>query len=216
MLSVNAYGNSFIINENDKFECSWSEGNYLIKILKKYDDKYIVIQKKLNDKYYVHFGSLNGKYLEFLWSIKKDFLTSEMIIKKNDKYLNLVFVVKPTIEQARNFESKKSKFDNKKFDKIQILDLSEDELKNEIDVHNSKLSIFNEIFSSKENIKQFVNTSEINCRKDRSSKEEEGVPPDVQQYLQYKACLRKIKKDQVPIELRAEEEKKCLNLHYPK
>ena len=52
--------------------------------------------------------------------------------------------------------------------------------------------------------------------RDKVTDKEKDMPPDVQQYLQYRACLKKIIKEQVPIELRAEEEEKCLNVHYPK
>ncbi len=152
LLSVNTYADSFTINENDKFECSWSEGNFLITILKKYNNNYFAIQKKIDDINRVTFGSFNGEYLEFLWFINKDFLNSEMFMKENDKYLKLSLVVKPTKEQTINLESKKSKFDNKQFDKIQTLDLSEDELKNEIEVHKFKLSILHDIVGSDENM----------------------------------------------------------------
>ena len=244
LVSVNAYASSFAINENDKFECSWSEGNFLITILKKYNDNYFAIQKKIDDINRVTFGSFNGEYLEFLWFINKDFLNSELFTKENDKYLKFVLVVKLTKEQIINLESKKSKFDNKQFDKIQTLDLSEDEFKNEIEVHNFKLSIMDDIVGSDENMKkQGVTSGQVNCIKDKTAKsdlsdpaktplegkvatkkylrdsvidKEKDMPPDVQQYLQYSACLKKIEKEQVPIELRAEEEEKCLNVHYPK
>ena len=49
LLGGNAYASSFAINENDKFECSWSEGNFLITILNKYNDNYFAIQKKIKD-----------------------------------------------------------------------------------------------------------------------------------------------------------------------
>ena len=165
LLGGNAYANSFTINENDKFGCSSSGGSYLITILKKYDDNYFVIQKKLRGKY-VNFASFSSSSLEFLWFDEKGFLTAETLMQENDKYSNFMFLVNPTKEQKPSFGSKKSKFNNKRIGEIQTLDLSEDELKNEIEVHNFKLSIIGEILASEENIeKQGVDTVTVYCRK---------------------------------------------------
>ena len=94
--------------------------------------------------------------------------------------------------------------------------------------------------------KQGVTSGQVNCRKDKTAKsdlsdpaktplegkvatqkylrdkvmnKEKDMPPDVQRYLQYNACLKKIEalknEGNEGFKEFKEEKKKCLYLHYP-
>lgn len=155
--------NSFTLNENDRFGCRASGGGYVLTIKKKYSDNYFVLENKIRGRKDLMFASFGGDSLEFITIDEKKNLTTHLFTLEDDKYIDFWFLVSLTKEEIKSLDKYKSYFD---YPRKNPPKFSEEQLQNEIEVHNHRVSIIGDIMNSKEKLeKQGLATHTTYCRK---------------------------------------------------
>lgn len=156
--------NSLTLNVNDKFGCTATGGSYVLKILKKYSDNYFLLEYKRGSPQ-VAFAVLGDNSLESFWVDETNTLKVHMFMPEGDKYSDFMFLVDPTPAEVASLKFHVSKFGiDKRYYPKQIL--TDEELQNEIKVHNQRLSIVSNIMNSEEKLQnQGLITVNSFCRK---------------------------------------------------
>ena len=158
--------NSFTLNENDRFGCTAEAGSYVITIKKKFSDNYFAIENKIRGRKDLGFARLTGDSLESFWiDDQTNDLKVHLLTPEDDKYTDWWFVVSLTKEEIESLAQYNSFFYVGK-GRNYLPIFTEEQLQNEIDIHNQRVSIIGEIMNSEEKLqKQGLITVTSYCRK---------------------------------------------------
>lgn len=157
--------NSLALNVDDRFGCRATGSTYILKILNKYSENYFLLEYKIRGYPQVGFAVLSDTSLESFFVDETNVLKVHMFNRDGDKYSDFIFMVDPTPAEITSLKFHVSKFGiDKRYYPKQIL--TEDELQNEIKVHNQRLSIVTDIMGSEEKLKnQGLDAITSTCRK---------------------------------------------------
>ena len=155
--------NSSTLNIDDRFGCRATGSTYILKILNKYSENYFLLEYKIRGTPRVGFAVLSDTSLESFWVDETNVLKVHMFNRDGDKYSDFIFLAEPTPAEVASLKFHVSKF-SKLYNTKQML--TEDELQNEIKVHNHRLSIVTDIMGSEEKLKnQGLDAITSTCRK---------------------------------------------------
>tara|TARA_B100000787_G_scaffold21568_1_gene14610 strand:- start:77 stop:1153 length:1077 start_codon:yes stop_codon:yes gene_type:complete len=165
---------SLNLNENDKFACRKDGVSSIIKILEKYEDNYVILYTKFRGNKFLSFGRFTDESLEF-FSLEgaiqkgdkgKEFLTINMLTPPVDEKLSYwLFTVSLTDEERNELKKYGTKFD-RVITKIPRFNLTNEELKKEIELHDQKLAIIGNIINSEEKVQnQGMTSVTLICKK---------------------------------------------------
>ena len=168
LLIFTKIANSFEIKKDSFFFCKDELGSTGIKILKRFDENFLILQSTINGNKWVNFANFTGDAIEYV-SIEKGFLTMVMLSKmlSEDRkltYYTVVFQLKPE-QISKTKINKKSKYD-KLFEKIRHYDLKSldtKELEKKINIHNIKLDVLGELLTEQNIEAQGIVSRTMNC-----------------------------------------------------